>query len=54
MDIAAMMDSARPMLVAFGLKVLGAIVAYIVGRMLIGLASDLLAKALERQRVEPT
>ena len=54
MDIAAMMESARPVLIAFGLKVLGAIVAYIVGRMLIGFASNLVVKLLERQKVEPT
>jgi len=54
MDIAAMVESARPVVVAFGLKVLGAIAAYIVGRMLIGVASNLVVKALERQKVEPT
>ena len=54
MDIAAMMESARPVLVAFGLKVLGAIVAYIVGRMLIGFGTNLLVKVLEKQRVDPT
>ena len=47
-------DTARPMLVAFGLKVLGAIAVYIVGRWLIGLASGLIMRALERQKVEPT
>jgi small conductance mechanosensitive channel len=54
MDIAAMVDSAGPVLIAFGLKALGAIVAYVVGRMLIGMASNLIVKVLERQRVEPT
>jgi len=54
MDFAAMVDNARPVLVAFGLKVLGAIVAFIVGRMLISMASNLLVKVLERQRVDPT
>jgi small conductance mechanosensitive channel len=47
-------DTARPMLVAFGLKVLGAIAVYIVGRWLIGIASGLIMRALERQKVEPT
>jgi small conductance mechanosensitive channel len=42
------------MLIAFGLKLLGAIAAYIVGRMLIGFASNLVQRALERQKVEPT
>jgi small conductance mechanosensitive channel len=54
MDIAGAFETARPILIAFLLKVLGAIAAYIVGRMLIGLASTLVMKALERQRVEPT
>jgi small conductance mechanosensitive channel len=47
-------ETARPMLVAFGLKVLGAIAVYIIGRWLIGLASGLIMRALERQKVEPT
>jgi small conductance mechanosensitive channel len=54
MDIPGMFETARPMLVAFGLKVLGAIAAYIVGRMLIGFASNLVMRALEQQKVEPT
>ena len=53
-NIPALIDTARPMLVAFGLKLLGAIVAYIVGRMLIGFASSLVARALQRQKVDPT
>ncbi len=39
---------------AFGLKVLGAIVAWIVGRYLIGLAVRLIGVALTRQEVDPT
>src|SRR5512137_3131390 len=54
MDIPGAIETARPILVAFGLKVLGAIAAYISGRMLIGFASSLVMKALERQQVEPT
>jgi small conductance mechanosensitive channel len=54
MDIPSMVETARPIVIAFGLKVLGAIVAYIVGRMLIGFASNLVMHALKRQRVEPT
>src|SRR5438477_11391719 len=54
MDIPGMLETAKPLLITFSLKVLGAIVAYIVGRMLIGLASTLVVKALERQKVEPT
>lgn len=54
MDLSNMMDTAKPVLIAFGLKVLGAIAIYIVGRWLIGIASTLVVKALERQKVEPT
>jgi small conductance mechanosensitive channel len=54
MDIPAMFETARPIVIAFGLKIIGAIVAYIVGRMLIGFASNLVMRALERQKVEPT
>ena len=39
----------------FGLKVIGALVAWAVGRWLIGLAQRLVAKALERgKRIDPT
>jgi small conductance mechanosensitive channel len=54
MDILNTIETAKPILIAFALKVLGAIAAYIVGRMLIRLASTLVTKALHRQKVEPT
>jgi small conductance mechanosensitive channel len=54
MDFKAMITSAQPVLVAFGLKVLGALVAYVIGRKLIGFATRLVTLALERQKVEPT
>ncbi len=54
MDIPGMFETARPMLIAFGLKAVGAIAAYIIGRMLIGFASSIVVRVLERQRVEPT
>jgi small conductance mechanosensitive channel len=54
MDIPGAIETAKPILIAFTLKVVGAIIAYIVGRMLIGFASSLVMKALERQKVEPT
>ena len=54
MDVQNWVDTAKPLLIAFALKVAGAIAAYIVGRMLIGIASTLVTKALERQKVEPT
>jgi small conductance mechanosensitive channel len=54
MDVAALWAKAEPALIAMGLKVLGAIAIYIVGRWLIGVASSLITRALERQKVEPT
>jgi small conductance mechanosensitive channel len=54
MDIPGMFATAQPIIIAFGLKVLGAIAAYIIGRMLIGFASSLVMRALEAQKVEPT
>jgi small conductance mechanosensitive channel len=47
-------NSSKPILMAFALKVVGALVIYVVGRWLIGVASSLLTKALERQKIEPT
>lgn len=40
--------------IAFGLKILGALVAWIVGRWLIGVAVNLMSTALSRQKVDPT
>jgi len=39
---------------SFGLKVLGALVAWIIGRWLIGVAVNLASAALNRQKVDPT
>jgi small conductance mechanosensitive channel len=54
MDVENWIETAKPLLVAFALKVVGAIGVYIIGRLLIGFASTLVTKALERQRVDPT
>jgi small conductance mechanosensitive channel len=40
--------------IAFGLKALGALVVWIVGRWLIGLAVNLMSAGLNRQKVDPT
>ena len=45
---------AQPILVAFGLKVLGAIAVFIIGRWLISLVTRLVGSAMTRQRVDPT
>jgi len=53
-DIPAFIETSRPIVIAFGLKVVGAIVLYIVGRWLIGFVSSLITKTLEAQKIEPT
>jgi small conductance mechanosensitive channel len=47
-------DQAQPILVAFGLKVLGAIAVFIIGRWLIGLACRLIGAAMTRQKLDIT
>lgn len=47
-------DQAQPILIAFGLKVLGAIAVFIVGRWLIGMATRLAGAAMTRQKLDPT
>jgi small conductance mechanosensitive channel len=54
MDIPGMWETARPILITFGLKILGAIAVFIVGRMLIGFATRLVVGLLERQKIDPT
>jgi small conductance mechanosensitive channel len=54
MDYTNMFETAKPVVIAFALKVAGAIVLYIIGRWLIGIVGSLITKALERQKVEPT
>jgi len=54
MDFGNLYDIAKPVVIAYALKILGALVLYIVGRWLIGVVNSLLNKALERQKIEPT
>ena len=54
MDFGNLIENARPVVVAFGLKVLGALALYIIGRWLIGIVGTLITKSLERQKIEPT
>lgn len=44
----------QDVVIAFGLKALGALVVWIVGRWLIGLAVNLMSAGLNRQKVDPT
>jgi small conductance mechanosensitive channel len=53
-DVNQIMQTVTTIAIAFGLKILGAIVVWVVGRYLIGLAVRLVSNALERQRVDPT
>jgi small conductance mechanosensitive channel len=54
MDFGNFFESARPVVIAFGLKVLGALALYIIGRWLIGIVGTIVTKSLERQKIEPT
>ena len=54
MEIQSWLETTKPILIAFALKVVGAIAVYIVGRMLIGMVSNLVMRGMERQKVEPT
>ncbi len=53
-DLSAMMQTATTLLTTVGLKVLGAIAIWIVGRWLISLALRLVGSALTKQKVDPT
>ncbi len=54
MDWNQIMATASTQLTTFGLKVIGAIAVWIVGRWLIGLTVRLVSKGLGRQDVDPT
>ena len=54
MDFDHILATATTLLTAFGLKILGAIAAWIVGRYFIKLGVRLLSAALGRQKLDPT
>ena len=54
MDFESMTATATAVLTTFGLKILGALVAWIAGRWLLGLAVRMVSAALTRQHVDPT
>jgi len=54
MDFESIRATATTLLTTFGLKILGALVAWIVGRWLIGFVVRMLAAALTRQKTDPT
>src|SRR5262245_3312294 len=54
MDVNKIMENVTTIAIAFGLKAAGAIVVWVVGRYLIGLAVRLVSASLEKQKVDPT
>jgi small conductance mechanosensitive channel len=54
MNFERILETTANSLAAFGLKALGALAVWIVGRYLIGLAVKLVSAALTRQQVDPT
>jgi len=54
MDFEAMAQTALTIMTAVGLKIVGALIVWIVGRWLIGLAVRGISAALTRQHVDPT
>lgn len=47
-------DQAQPILIAFGLKAIGALVVFIVGRWLINIVTGLVGAGMTRQKLDPT
>ena len=54
MNMQNIMDTITTTLTAIGLKILGAIAVWIIGRWLIGLTVRLVSAALTKQQVDPT
>jgi small conductance mechanosensitive channel len=54
MDTEQIIQTVTTIGIAFGLKAIGAIVIWVIGRYLIGLAVRLVGASLEKQRVDPT
>jgi small-conductance mechanosensitive channel len=52
--ITSWIDQAQPILVAFGLKALGAIAVFVVGRWPISVATSLLGAGMSRHKLDPT
>ncbi len=52
--ITTWIDQAQPILVAFGLKALGAIVVFVIGRWLISMVTSLVGAGMTRQKLDPT
>jgi len=53
-NLSAMMQTATAIVTTVGLKILGAIAIWIIGRWLIGLSLRMIGSALTRQKIDPT
>ncbi len=53
-NFSVMMQTITAVLTAVGLKILGALAIWIIGRWLIGLALNMMGKALTKQKIDPT
>ena len=54
MDPTGFWANTQPLLISFGLKLLGAIAIVVIGRWVIKFISKRVTKAMEKQKVEPT
>jgi len=54
MDLQKIVDAAGPVILAFGLKIIGALAAWVAGRWLIGVVVNIVSSAMERQKIDPT
>ena len=54
LNLNAMMQTVTTMLTAVGLKIVGAIVIWMVGRWLIGVALRMIGSTLRKQKIDPT
>src|SRR5713226_3197786 len=54
LNLSAMMQTVTAALTTVGLKLLGAIAIWIIGRWLIGLALQMIGGALRKQKIDPT
>ena len=53
-NVTSWIDQVQPLLLTFGLKLLGAIAVFVIGRWLISLATRLIGAGLNRQHVDAT
>jgi len=52
--ITTWIDQVQPMLLAFGLKAIGAIAVFVIGRWLINMVTGLVGAGMTRQKLDPT